>query len=280
MNLNANCDFENFGEGEKVMNGPVNPVVATEIRKPEPEKVPEISLQRKPTPSPVQNLPSIRADEKGVLVGSTIEEQFRLATAYYKSRMLPAHYDSPEKVLTAMQLCFELGLKPLTGMRQIAVINGVPCLYGDLPLAVVRASGKLERIKEFFIDKEYKEVCRRNKNLEAEVIGAVCILKRFGKPEEEKVYTVADAKQAKLWGTKVWAVHPKRMLQMRVRNWNLKDNFSDILNGVGIAEYDFNVSPENAEREVQCEVEPSVQSVNEMFGKKEETSVDSESTNY
>jgi hypothetical protein len=52
-----------------------------------------------------------------------------------------------------------------------------------------------------------------------------------------------DAKFAKLLGKGVWQVYPKRMLQMRARSQNLKDNFPDVLMGSAIAEYDLNIDP-------------------------------------
>lgn len=191
---------------------------------------------------------AVKADKDGLLVGTNIDEQWRLAKAYHASGMLPKQFNSPEKILIGMQFAYELGLKPLTAMRQIAVINGTPSMYGDLPLAVCRGSGKLEVFREYFIDVKGKRISEANGNVLAEVFGAVCETKRkdFAEPVVT-MFTVHDAQKAGLWGKNVWAVYPKRMLQMRARSQNLKDNFSDMINGLAIAEYDFNVTGQEIE---------------------------------
>lgn len=200
---------------------------------------------------PVKEEPktAIQASETGLLVGRTIDEQWRIANAYHKSGLLPKHFTTPEKILVGMQFAYELGLKPLTAMRQIAVINGIPSMYGDLPLAVCRASGAMEYIQEYFIDKNGKRISEENGNILAEVFGAICITKRKGDPEPVKVlFTFDDARKAGIIKN-VWLVYPKRMLQMRARSQNLKDNFPDCINGMPIAEYDLNVGEKEIESE-------------------------------
>jgi hypothetical protein len=146
-------------------------------------------------------------------------------------------------VFVAMQYAYELGLKGITALRSIMVVNGAPSIFGDLPLALVRKSGKLVAIKEILIDKNQKEIKLENNNLNEEVFGAICTtIRRDGNINQEHTthFTVQDAKNAGLWGGKVWKVYPKRMLQVRCRSQNLKDQFSDVLSGVQILEYDFN----------------------------------------
>ena len=63
----------------------------------------------------------------------------------------------------------ELGLKPLIALRQITVIKGTPSVFGDLPLAMVRASGKLEMIDEFRFDKDSKKINLKNKQTTTKV---------------------------------------------------------------------------------------------------------------
>ncbi len=187
----------------------------------------------------------IKANEQGVLVPKTIEEAYRLATAYHKSKLLPERFDTPEMIMTAVQFVQELGLKPLTALRQMAVIKGTPSLFGDLPLALCYAAGKVESFREWHIDKDGKEICSTNQNLAAEAWGAVCVVRRKGDPEPlESAFTMADAQRAGLANGPVWKSYPKRMLRYRARSQALKDKFPDALNGVAIGEYDFNVTQE------------------------------------
>ena len=216
--------------------------------------------EQKPAPATAV---AVQANENGLLVGRTLDEQWRLAVAYTKSGILPIQYNTPEKVLTAMQFCIELGLRPLSAMRQIAVINGVPSMYGDLPLGVVRGSGKLESIDEYFVDESGLRICPENKNIQDFPYGAVCVTKRKDVGTVTTFFSVDDAKAAGLWGKKVWAVYPKRMLQMRARSQNLKDNFPEVLNGVAIAEYDFNVSKDEIDSGQASR--PTVQDLNERL---------------
>jgi hypothetical protein len=189
-------------------------------------------------------LSTIGMDKAGLLKPQTIEEAFRLATAYVKSGLLPQRFTKPETVMTAMQYALELGLKPLTALRQIAVVNGTPAVFGDLPLSLCYASGNLEWIKEWLFDKDSKPICAANGNLTAQAFGAVCQVKRKGDPEvRETAFTVEDARTANLGGP-TWKSYPKYMLKYRARSQALKDKFPDALNGVAIAEYDFNTVPE------------------------------------
>lgn len=164
---------------------------------------------------------TIEASETGVLVGSTFEEQFRLARVYHASKLMPATLDSPEKILVALQICHELGLPPMTSIKNICVINQTPMLFGDLPLALVQKSGMMENINEQLSEDK-----------------AVCTVKRKGQSPVTREFSMEDAKRAKLTGKGPWMTYPKRMLQCRARAWALKDTFPDVLGGVGIMEYD------------------------------------------
>lgn len=173
--------------------------------------------------------PSLQAHDRGVLVGSTLEEQYRLAQYYTKSGLMPQGLNTPEKVLVALQLCHELGLPPMSSIGKIAVINQTPSLFGDLPLALVMRSGLLEDIEETLeLDAQGKDP-----------LLAICKVKRRGMDTPiERCFSQEDAKRAGIWGKRVWLPYPKRMMQMRARSHALKDAFADVLSGVQISEYD------------------------------------------
>lgn len=190
----------------------------------------EVTALAKRLPAPIE------AAKDGTLVGGTFEEQYRLARAYSASGLMPQSLDTPEKVLVAIQLCRELDLPPMTSMSKICVVNGSPSLFGDLPLALVMRSGKLEYIKEWFFDADGNEL-DQSKPL-PDFFGACCTVKRKGQIEITRTFTKHDSVKAGSWGKRVWAVYPKRMMQMRTRSWALKDAFSDVLMGCLVAEYD------------------------------------------
>lgn len=188
--------------------------------------------------------PAVKADDKGLLVGSSLEEQFRIAKLHCESKLLPARFDTPAKVLTAMQYARELGLKPLSALRQIAIINGTPCIYGDLPLGIVRQSGLLEYIREYLIAEDGIIICMKNKNINAKPWGAVCVVKRKDDDHEiERSFTMEEARNAKLDTKEVWRHYGKTMLKYRARGAALHDTFPDVLSGIAISEYHYNEIP-------------------------------------
>jgi len=183
--------------------------------------------------------------DSGVLLPRNFDEAWRLAKMYSDSGILPKAYDKPEKVMTGMQYALELGLKPLSSLRQIAVIHGTPSVFGDLPLSLALSKGLVESLDEYWIDKDGKKICAANNNLTAEVFAAVCIMKRKGDPIPiETFFTKDEANKAGLFKNAVWTSYTKRMLRYRARSQALKDKFPDALNGLAIAEYDHNYLPE------------------------------------
>lgn len=182
--------------------------------------------------------------EGGKLVPKNFKDTWSMAHLYLKSKMLPARFNTAESIVVGMQYAIELGLQPLTGMRQIAVVQGTPCTFGDLPLALVQRTGKMESINEYLIDDKGVKICTENKNLSGNAVAAVCRVKRKGDPEIlERFFSLDDAKTAGLGGSPTWKAYPKVMMKYRARSQALKDKFADCLNGIAIAEYDYHVIP-------------------------------------
>jgi hypothetical protein len=152
------------------------------------------------------------------LVPQNMSEAVALADRFSKSGMVPKHYlNSPNSILVAWEYGGSLGLGLMQSLQAIAVINGMPCIWGDNLLALVYASGQLEEIDES--------------------VEGQCTVKRKGKKPATATFTMDDAKKAGLVGKAgPWSQYPKRMLQMRVRAFALRDNFPDILKGMQVAE--------------------------------------------
>ena len=153
----------------------------------------------------------------GWLSCNNLEAAMKLAEMFSKSAMVPKQYQgNAANCLVAMAYGDSLGMAPLQAMQSVAVVNGVPALYGDGMLALVQASPVFESIEESIEDG-----------------AAVCTVKRRGMKPVQRVFTIDDAKRAGLWG-KVgpWQQYPSRMLQMRARSWALRDAFADVLRGI------------------------------------------------
>ncbi|MCP3873375.1 MAG: hypothetical protein GY699_09515 [Desulfobacteraceae bacterium] len=210
---------------------------------------------------------TLKVDEKGFAVTTTIEEQLSHASLLIASGMLPNAYKSQAQVVTALAYASELGLpRGIVSLRQIAVINGTPSIYGDLPLSIVYNSGKLKAIEEFVFDKDFKEICFENKNLSAEVYGACCRVMREGDSKyHESYFTADDARKANLAGN-VWSKYKRDMLKYRARSRALKDRFPDILNGIAIAEFDYGVIPNQNSSAMTVDLDaPAESSLNDRF---------------
>lgn len=191
-------------------------------------------LETPPLEGAPANLPAPRARSNGVqaIVPQSWQEITAIAGAICRARMAPKSYCDKEgnpladKVAVAIMHGMEVGMTPMASLQSIAVINGMPGLYGDGMLAVVRASGLLEDIRE--TDEWDKEG----------PLTATCEVKRRGEPQWGKtVVARADCQKAGWW-TKdgPWRNTPHRMMQMRARGWALRDKFADVLRGLHSAE--------------------------------------------
>lgn len=211
----------------------------------------------------------VAADDRGRLIGKTMDEHMRLANMYMRDKILPSAFDSLAKVMAGMQFAYALGYEPVVAMRQMYFCNGVLTAFGDLPLGVVEKSGLLAEHEEFLVDREYNRICFENKNLTAEPWAGVCRTKRKGRATwMETYFTIDQARTAGLLKN-TWTKYPGDMLTYRARSRNLKSNFPDALGGLAIAEFDFNEMPEA--RDVS---EPKEESrINKMYKEKENVAV-------
>lgn len=200
---------------------------------------PETTLPGAEQPKAAQP-PAIRAPlaaggAVNAIVPQTLEQAFRLAEWIAGAGWAPKSYridgkaDQPfdaNKIAVGILHGLEVGLTPIAALQSIAVINGMPSIYGDGALALVQASGLMEDLKETPILEGTK------------VVGYKFFARRRGKqtPTEQQ-FTKADAERAHLIGKSgPWTEYEQRMYQMRARAWGLRDGFADVLRGLAIAE--------------------------------------------
>ncbi len=157
------------------------------------------------------------------LTPRTMDEAMTFAKMICTSAFVPKQFfNKPADVLIAMMMGAEVGLPPLQALQGIAVINGRPTIWGDAALSVVQVHPHYESIEEFMSDDDTK---------------ATCILKRKNHIAHISVFTIENAKKARLWGKAgPWTDYPQRMLQMRARAFALRNVFSDALKGLSIRE--------------------------------------------
>jgi hypothetical protein len=182
----------------------------------------EVAVVAAPRPP---KTPLVAGSKPLAIVPTDFDGAYRIANVVCQAGMAPKSLQSVEKAMVAILHGLEVGLTPMNALQSIAVINGKPTIYGDGAVGLIRASGLLEYMKEFF------------ENEDKENMKAVCIVKRKGEPEPVKTdFSMADAKKAGLLGKDgPWQTYPKRMLRMRAR-WGLRDTFADVLKGLSLRE--------------------------------------------
>lgn len=153
------------------------------------------------------------------------QELHHYANTIAKSDIIPFEYrGKPSNIIIAVQLGYEIGLKPLQSLSSIAVINGKPSIYGDAMLALVQKRNDYAGLEEHIEN-------------EGDNMVAYCIIKRKIKATGEiidtkRTFSIKEAKQANLISKGPWITYPKRMLQMRARGFALRDAFADVLAGL------------------------------------------------
>lgn len=152
---------------------------------------------------------------------TSLKEAMDYAKMIADSDLAPKDYKGkPGNVLIAMQYGFEIGLKPMQAIQNIAVINGRPAVWGDAMIGLIQGHPLCEYIKEDIKDDI-----------------AYCIVKRVGHDEHISKFSKADAKAAGLLNKPgPWSQYTDRMLKMRARGFALRDKFSDILKGIAMRE--------------------------------------------
>ncbi len=156
---------------------------------------------------------------------ATMDQAWSLAERLAGTKFVPKGMEKPADIFGAIMYSVELGIPIMTGLQSVAVINGRPSVFGDTALGLVRASGKLEWIREYFEG-------------EGEDRKAVCEVKRDSDPDPVvSEFSIADARRANLWKkTGPWTEYPQRMMKFRARGFALRDAFGDVLRGLYTAE--------------------------------------------
>ena len=159
---------------------------------------------------------------------NNFDEILKFASIVTKTELVPKVYRNKEAdAAVAVMYGMEIGLPPLASLQNIAVVNGMPTVWGDAQLSIVQSSGSYEWHKTSYTGK-----------IEDGSLTAKFEVKRkdMGEPVV-KEFSVTDAKAANLWGKGgTWKTHPKQMLGYKARAFALREAFADILKGIHSAE--------------------------------------------
>lgn len=173
-------------------------------------------------------LDEMRVDRRGVRL-ETLADYWTFANAVCRAGMSPKlgkdQYMTPQQVMLAMQLGAEVGLPPMTALKNITVINNRPTIWGDALLALAFRMNLIEEIDEQVTG-------------EGDQRTAICIIKRRGmETPVVRTFSVADAKQAGLWSKPgPWQQYPDVMLGHRARGFCISAAAPEAKGGFDIAE--------------------------------------------
>jgi RecT family len=217
----------------------------------ETEPKTEPKTETPPPKEEARNATVIDIGETGSLTPKNHNQLFMVARQLIMGKAVPKWFTTPEAVYAAMNYAASLNLPPQPSLSNIAMVQGVPSIFGDLPLALAQRTDEIESHEEFVFDENYNKICYENKNLNAKYIGATCVIKRKGREVTTESFTIEDAKKAGLWEMKSstgspmpWSLYPKTMLIRRARSALLKRLFPDALRGARITEYDDHQAPD------------------------------------
>lgn len=180
------------------------------------------------------------ANEKGYIAPKSVEEAARMAQAVIVGGLAPSSYNNdPGKIMLGLMSALEAGLPPLYGLRQIAIINGRPAIWGDGAMALVQSKNLIAEMHEEEVGGTLDEMPGDLTKWPDTYGWEIRIRRRNQEGFYTGRFTVGDAKRAKLWlnAKKVpWIEHPSRMLKIRARSFPLRDGFADALGGIAIRE--------------------------------------------
>lgn len=174
-------------------------------------------------PAPIKApLPAL-GGRPAAIVPQDFEAAYRMANVVVKAGMAPKSFDTTEKACVAILHGMEVGLTPMAALQSIAVVNGMPTIWGDGLLALIQGSGLLEDMEET------QEVDEKG-----EWQWSICTMKRKGRatPVTRQFTRVMAMKAGLLTKAGPWTQYPTRMGQMRARSWCGRDAFPDVLRGL------------------------------------------------
>jgi hypothetical protein len=208
-----------------------------------PRDTSQINGKRPEEPS---SSPATRFEVPEFMLPKSLAEVRELARLIALAEWAPDSYRDldgnyvQQKIELAIMHGATVGLGPVGAVQSIAVIDGMPTIWGDGALAIVERSGLLEdMIEEYEVDGD-------------EGLSAICTMRRRRRPTAiQNRFSMAMAEQARLTRKEgPWQSYPQRMLKMRARSWTLRDGFADVLRGLHIREEvdDFIEIPERSFR--------------------------------
>lgn len=148
-----------------------------------------------------------------LLSDTPLSDMLERAQALVNSKIIPASYDKPEKVLAACSMGQELGFSPMQSLRLFTVIQGVATLSAAGIQALCVKHGAVIATVE-----------HDDKHCTLSIV-------RDGVSHLES-YSLLDAQRQGLLSKDNWAKMPKQMLYARCVSTGLRKVFPDVISGL------------------------------------------------
>lgn len=153
---------------------------------------------------------------------TSFEDALKKADIFSKTALVPkAYQNKPADILVAWAKGEEIGLKPLQALQYIAVINGMPSVWGDAIPALIMRSPDYEWHKEFW---------------NAELRQAHWLTQRKGLPVHEEIYTEEMARKAGHLSKDTYKKDLEHMCGIRARARGARKIYADALLGLPVFE--------------------------------------------
>jgi hypothetical protein len=197
-----------------------------------PDGAAAIAAPRRRRRAPRRRTTVSRFDVPAFLLPQSREELRELAELMALAGWAPHGYRDAEgnylrpRIEMAILHGASVGLGPVASVQSIAVIEGMPTIWGDGAMALIERSGLLEDMSEEYVTDD------------TEGLTAICTMRRRGRPTPvTNRFSMAMAEQAHLLEKEgPWQSYPQRMLKMRARSWTIRDGFADVLRGLHLRE--------------------------------------------
>jgi len=191
----------------------------------------------------MENLPAEKTDKeievsfKHGIVPINFNELTRFANLILASGLAPKSFNTLEKIAIGILTNMEMGRPIITGLQDLAIINGRCGIYGDATTSMILASGLMD--EGYPIEEEIGTPRTDSWTFTYRV-------KRKGGPERIGVWSWKDAKGAGFDEPKTregrpdkyspWTRFTRRMMQWKARNYVNRDVFGDVLKGLKTVE--------------------------------------------
>lgn len=182
------------------------------------------------------DLPPVEFDEHGNWAMHTPEQEVAVIRRLRGAGALPDSFETDLQIAFAVQALKAGGMNVYASIGHVAFIYGRYTEFDDVPLAKVLRTGLMEHHDEWgFTLKEdggYLRMDFENGNLHLPAAGAVCEIKRQGRPLRKFAYTAEQARRNGSANKKgAWSQDPLVMMIRKARSRAFNKEFADILYG-------------------------------------------------